>query len=265
MKNTANNTSNVNSSSAEESYKLSLSSAFTVFDSKELGKTLTCDVEMYIAARDNDDKTQQINRFNWRNDFFSKSGIFDDVKAFIFSKWPGQDLISFPRYYGIKMLYWARSSYEIVNPLNQSSLDLSQKIPFASTKPVCLHNLEKQKERFVYVVDSYATGVEEALENLGFDYNTEFEITGAGGAIIYPHWVTAKKLIVFVSTFHGNAKKAVEFAKEIKESNPSAKVIFRSGEIPYSGLHEVFDGSLEKEFDDQPNLVKIVKGFFEIN
>lgn len=258
MKNTVDNLS------AEESYKLSLSNTFMVFDSKELGKVLTCDVEMYKAAVESGDKTEQIDRFNWRHDFFLKSGIFDGVKAFIFSKWPGQDLIGFPRYYGVDIVYWANSPYEIVNPLNQSRLDLSQKIPYVSSKAICLRNPEEQKERFVYVIDSYATGVQEALENIGFQDDTEFDITGAGGAIILPGWVTAKKLIVFVSTFHGNMKKAIEFSKEVKELNPDAKIIFRSNGIPSLDLYGVFDGILEKEFGDQPNLVKIVKEFFEI-
>ncbi len=123
---------------------------------------------------------------------------------------------------------------------------------------------------FVYVVDSYASdGLNQDLEAFGLIYETNFYVTGAGGAEIifapgFKKQLGSKKLLVFMSTFYGSAEPAIELSKQIKTANPNAKIILRSNVVhqmnPVHRCDPVFDESMQKG-DDDSKLLEVVKKF----
>ncbi len=120
--------------------------------------------------------------------------------------------------------------------------------------------MENTDKPFVFFVDSY--GGRELIEGLlalGLTQEN-FHSTGAGGAgmlLEVPRWINAKSLLVFMSSFHGSVKPAVELAKKIKAANPNAKIVFRSTE---HSDDPIFDEVMKKDFDFQESL-KVVAGF----
>lgn len=124
-----------------------------------------------------------------------------------------------------------------------------------NTKP------NKTAKPFVFIVDSYATSVlYKGLNDLGLKEYEDYEITGAGGAsvtmAVNPPWLKNERLLIFMSSFHGNVEPAVKLCKEIKEVNPKTRIVFWSATANSSD--PVFEQTMTK---DDAKLLEIVKGF----
>lgn len=121
---------------------------------------------------------------------------------------------------------------------------------------------KKATQPFVYIVDSFPYGIYKILKDLGLKDSKNFYVTGAGGADtimmgrVGRRFVDKKKLLVFMSSFHGLVEPAVKLAKEVKATNPKAKIVFRSMMVAPSD--PVFEQCIEK---DDEEFYKIVKHF----
>lgn len=120
--------------------------------------------------------------------------------------------------------------------------------------------------KFVFVVDSYEMGrARKILERLGLIDEESYYITGAGGAGSVmlnngdSRFVDSEKLLVFMSSFHGQIVPAITLSKEIKTVNPTAKIIFRSSMRPAND--PIFDGEMSPEDFDQ--FTEVVRQFIE--
>lgn len=119
---------------------------------------------------------------------------------------------------------------------------------------------------FVFVCDSYFERKDVAeLEPLGLIKDQNFEDAGAGGAdnifteINGAREVDAEHLLIFTGSFHGDVDKTIAYAKKVKETNPNAKIYFRSS-TEYCD-DPIFDGTLRKR--DKERFHGIIREFME--
>lgn len=125
------------------------------------------------------------------------------------------------------------------------------------------------KKPFIYIVDSFFdvfdSEGEKALGELGLRDHYDYVDKGAGGADGILHHkesgkplIENRRLLVFMSSFHGQTAPAVELSKKIKERNPETLIIFRST-VPAS-QDPVFDKCIDK---DLKTMIEITKEFLE--